>query len=88
MQTFKSIFDTRIVRLLFHREYGNKNWVTFIDSILKHEPEWEESEHLIITPNSIRLEVIGTPMKMINAELENMVQNHQAILAAYRKTTR
>ncbi len=84
MQTFKSLFDTRIVRLLFHKEYGNKNWVTFIDSILKHEPEWEESEHLIITPNSIRLEVIGTPMKIINTELENMIQTHQAILAAYR----
>ncbi len=84
MKLFNIIFDTRIIRLLFHKIYWRNNWDIFINSLLPHEPEWEEGEHLIVTPTSIRLEVIGVSLKKINTELEEKIQIHKKILAAYK----
>lgn len=39
---------------------------------------------MIVAPTTIRLEVIGFPLKEINAELECMVQNHKEILVSSR----
>jgi len=70
--------------LLFHRVYWRNNWDNLISSLLPHEPDWENREHLIVAPNTIRLEMLGTPLKGINAELELMVNHYKEILAAYK----
>lgn len=84
MKIINSLFDVRITRLLFHRDYWKSNWDNFINSLLSHETDWENAEHLIVAPTTLRLEVLGFSLKEINAELELTVNHHKEILASYK----
>ena len=84
MKLFNTLFETRVARLLFNKVHYEVNWDNFISSLLPYEPDWENEEHLIITPHSIRLEVIGVSLRAINTDLRIVIEEYKQMLMAYR----
>jgi hypothetical protein len=68
--------------LLFDKENYQGNWNSFTESMLSHEPDFEESNHRIVTSSALFLESIGIPLSEINTELEECLRMFARVLGA------